>query len=85
MNLKPETIQTLIALSSSIGRAYFDRYKAKTWGQDLTIKQWVDQYIELLIKAIQEDAMWQVATWKEEHDYIKSLEAQVKAILEENK
>ena len=85
MNLKPETIQIIIELSSSIGRAYFDRYKAKTWGQDLRIKQAVDEYIELLIKALQEDAMWQVAQWKEEREYIKSLEAQVKAILKENK
>jgi hypothetical protein len=85
MNLKPETIQTLIELSSSIGRAYFDRYKALTWGQDLRNKQAVNEYIELLIKALQEDAMWQVAQWKEEREYIKSLEAQVKAILKENK
>jgi hypothetical protein len=82
MNMKPETIQVIIDLTHAIAQAHFEMYRAKTWGQDLTITQWVDEYIQLLIKAIQEDAMWQVSQWKEERDYIRSLEAQVKAILE---
>jgi hypothetical protein len=82
MNLKPETMQIVIDVTHSIARAYCNRYKAKTWDQDLNIQQSVDSFVELLIEAIQEDAMWQVAQWKEERDYIRSLEQRVKALLE---